>query len=385
MNDINSHQRIKEVALLFLRLGATAFGGSAAYIAIMQRETVTKRRWVDDQQFLDMLGISNLIPGPTATEMALYLGLERAGWLGYLSSGLLFIIPGMLITIAVAWAYVRYAMLPAVGWLLYGIKPVIIAIIIKALWDLGRKGVKGPLTAIVGAAAVAAYLLGLNALAVLFGGAAVVLIFQSGKHFWTHPSSLFLLSPMLPLRLPTLAADKVPFKQMTLFLTFLKIGALIYGGGYILYAFFNSEFVSHLGWLTHQQLLDAIAVGQVTPGPVFSSATFVGYLMGGWQSALLATLAIFLPSFFFVALASRLLPSIRKSWWAGALLDGVNVSALGLMAAVTWQLGRTAVIDWVTIVLMILTLILVLRFKINSTWLILGGALIGVAYKFLIK
>ena len=385
MNDINSRQRLKEVALLFLRLGATAFGGSAAYIAIMQRETVTKRRWVDDQNFLDMLGISNLIPGPTATEMALYLGLERAGWLGYLASGLLFIIPGMLITIAVAWAYVRYAALPAVGWLLYGIKPVIIAIIIKALWDLGRKGVKGPLTALVGGAAIAAYLLGLNALAVLFAGAAVVLVFQSGKRFWTHPSSLFLLSPMLPLRLPTFAADKVPFKQTTLFLTFLKIGALIYGGGYVLYAFFNSEFVSHLGWLTHQQLLDAIAVGQVTPGPVFSSATLVGYLMGGWQSALLATLAIFLPAFFFVALASRILPSIRKAWWAGALLDGVNVSALGLMAAVTWQLGRTAVIDWFTIVLLISTFILVLRVKINSTWIILGGALIGIAYKFLIR
>jgi chromate transporter len=385
MKDTHSRKNLKEVALLFLRLGATAFGGSAAYIAIMQRETVTKRRWVDDQNFLDMLGISNLIPGPTATEMALYLGLERAGWLGYLASGLLFIIPGMLITIAVAWAYVRYAALPAVGWLLYGIKPVIIAIIIKALWDLGRKGVKGPLTALVGGAAIAAYLLGLNALAVLFAGAAVVLVFQSGKRFWTHPSSLFLLSPMLPLRLPTFAADKVPFKQTTLFLTFLKIGALIYGGGYVLYAFFNSEFVSHLGWLTHQQLLDAIAVGQVTPGPVFSSATFVGYLMGGWQSALLATLAIFLPAFFFVALASRILPSIRKAWWAGALLDGVNVSALGLMAAVTWQLGRTAVIDWFTIVLLISTFILVLRVKINSTWIILGGALIGIAYKFLIR
>ncbi len=385
MNDINSRQRLKEVALLFLRLGATAFGGSAAYIAIMQQETVTKRRWVDDQKFLDMLGISNLIPGPTATEMALYIGLEHAGWLGYLASGLLFIIPGMLITIAVAWAYVRYAALPAVGWLLYGIKPVIIAIIIKALWDLGRKGVKGPLTAIVGAAAVAAYLLGLNALAVLFAGAAVVLIFQSGKHFGQHPLSLLMLSPILPLKLPALAADKVPFKQTTLFLTFLKIGALIYGGGYVLYAFFNSEFVSHLGWLTHQQLLDAIAVGQVTPGPVFSSATFVGYLMGGWQSALLATLAIFLPAFFVVALASRILPSIRKSWWAGALLDGVNVSALGLMAAVTWQLGRTAVIDWFTIVLMILALVLALRVKINSTWLILGGAVIGIAYKFLVR
>ncbi|MGP8078914.1 MAG: chromate efflux transporter [Dehalococcoidales bacterium] len=385
MKNTTSRERLKEVALLFLRLGATAFGGAAAYIAIMQRETVRKRGWLDDQKFLDMLGISNLIPGPTATEMALYIGLEQAGWLGYLSAGLLFIIPGMLATIAIAWAYVKYASLPAVGWILYGVKPVIIAIVIQALWDLGKKGVKGPLTAFVGAAAIAAYLFGLNAIAVLFAGAAIVLFFQSGKRFWPRVSAFFLLSPFLPLKIPELSTDKVPFKQTTLFLTFLKIGALIYGGGYVLFAFINSEFVSHLGWLTHQQLLDAIAVGQITPGPVFSSATFVGYLMGGWQSALLATLAIFLPAFFFVALASRILPSIRKAWWAGALLDGVNVSALGLMAAVTWQLGRTAIIDWFTIALMILTLVLVLRVKINSTWLILGGALAGVAYKFLIR
>src|SRR5208283_1859842 len=378
-------QRLKEVALLFLRVGATAFGGPAAYIAIMQRETVRKRGWVDDQKFLDMLGISNLIPGPTATEMALYLGLERAGWLGYLASGLLFIIPGMIATIALAWGYVVYGSLPAVGWILYGVKPVIIAIVIQALWDLGKKGVKDPLTAAVGAAAIAAYLFGLNAIAVLFAGAAIVLLFQSGKRFWPRVSAFFLLSPLLPLKITELSTDKVPFKQTTLFLTFLKIGALIYGGGYVLFAFINSEFVSHLGWLTHQQLLDAIAVGQITPGPVFSSATFVGYLMGGWQSALLATLAIFLPAFVFVALASRILPSIRKAWWAGALLDGVNVSALGLMAAVTYQLGRAAIIDWFTIALTIVTLVLVLKVKINSTWLILGGALLGVGYKFLIR
>ena len=297
MNDINSRQHLKEVALLFLRLGATAFGGAAAYVAIMQRETVTKRHWVDDQKFLDMLGISNLIPGPTATEMALYLGLERAGWLGYLASGLLFIIPGMLITIAVAWAYVKYAALPAVGWLLYGIKPVIIAIIVKALWDLGRKGVKGPLTAISRGSRHGCLFARAECFGDSFcrrrGGAA----FSKWKAFPEQPMLFFMLSTMLTLKPSTLAADKVPFKQTTLFLTFLKIGALIYGGGYVLYAFLNSEFVSHLGWLTHQQLLDAIAVGQVTPGPVFSSATFVGYLMGGWQSAFLATLAIFYPHF----------------------------------------------------------------------------------------
>ena len=378
-------QRLKEVALLFLRVGATAFGGPAAYIAIMQRETVRKRGWVDDQKFLDMLGISNLIPGPTATEMALYLGLERAGWLGYLASGLLFIIPGMIATIALAWGYVMYGSLPAVGWILYGVKPVIIAIVIQALWDLGKKGVKGPLTAAVGVMAIVSYLLGFNEIAILFAGAAVVLLFQGGKHLWKQATSLLIISPILPLWLSTSSTDKVPFKQSTLFFTFLKIGALIYGGGYVLFAFLNSEFVAHLGWLTHQQLLDAIAIGQITPGPVFTSATFVGYIMGGWQSALLATLAIFLPAFLLVALVSRILPSIRRSWWSGAFLDGVNVAALGLMAAVTWQLGRAAITDWFTIVLATATLFLILRVKINSTWIILGGAMLGVVYKLVVR
>ena len=376
---------LKEAALLFLRIGATAFGGPAVCIAIMQRETVRKRAWLDDQRFLDMLGVSNLIPGPTATEMALYLGLERAGWLGYLATGLLFIIPGMIATIAIAWVYVKYASLPAVGWILYGVKPVIIVVIIQALWDLGKKGVKGPLTALVGAAAIVSYLFGFNAVAILFAGAAVVLLFQTGKRLWTGASSLFMFSPILPLWMSVSSIDKIPFKQSTLFLTFLKIGAVIYGGGYVLYAFLNSEFVIHLGWLTHQQLLDAITVGQITPGPLSTTATFVGYLMGGWQSALLATLAIFLPAFILIALVRRILPSLRKSWWSGALLDGVNVAALGLMAAVTWQLGRTGIIDWFTIVLAVMTLALILRLKVNSTWLIVGGAMLGVTYKFIVR
>ena len=368
--------------MLFLRLGATSFGGPAAYIAIMQRETVRKRGWLDDQQFLDMMGATNLIPGPSATEMALYLGLERAGWLGYLASGLLFIIPGMIATIALAWGYVKYGSLPAVGWILYGVKPVIIAIVIQALWDLGKKGVKGPLTAIVGAAAIASYLLGFNAIAILFAGAAVVLLFQSGKQLWKSMPSVLLFSPLFPLP-SVVSTSMVPFKQTTLFLTFLKIGAVLFGGGYVLLAFLNSEFVVHLGWLTHQQLLDAIAVGQITPGPISTSATFAGYLMGGWQSALLATLAIFLPSFFFVILLSRILPRLRKSSWSGAFLDGINVASLGLMAGVTWQLGRAGIVDWFTIVLAVVSLILIFRVKISSTWLILGGALLGVVFKLL--
>ncbi len=375
---------LKEAALLFLRIGATAFGGPAAYIAIMQRETVRNRRWLDDQGFLDLVGVTNLIPGPNATEMALYLGLVRAGWLGYAASGLLFIIPGMLATLALAWAYVTYSSMPQVGWVLYGVKPVVIAIVIQALWDLGRKGVKGPLTAIIGGAVIVFYFLGFNEIALLFAGAGAVLLFRSGQYLWKRGFAALSIFPMLKVPLPMLSTGAIPFSQTTLFLSFLKIGAVIYGSGYVLFAFFESEFVKRLGWLTHQQLLDSIAAGQITPGPVATSATFVGYLMGGWPSALLATLAFFLPSFFFVALISRIIPRLRKLWWSGAFLDGVNVASLGLMVGVTWQLGRYGVVDWFTIALVAIALFLVLRFKVNSTWLILGGAVLGVACKILL-
>ena len=372
---------LKEVASLFLRIGATAFGGPAAYIAIMQRETVKNRRWLDEQQFLDLNGATNLIPGPNATEMAIFLGLIRAGWPGYAVAGLLFILPAMLSTLALAWVYVTYGSLPQVGWVLYGVKPIVIAIVIQALWDLGRKAVKGTPTAAVGATVIALYLLGFNEIALLFTGAGIVLLFQGGRRLIKASPSAMLVVPLLKLPLSMLSAGAIPFSQITLFLTMLKIGSVIYGSGYVLLAFLNSEFVVRLGWLTHQQLLDAIAVGQITPGPVFSSATFVGYLMGGLPSALLATLAIFLPSFFFVALLSRILPWLRKSWWSGAFLDGVNIASLGLMAGVTWQLGRAGVVDWFTILLTIIALFLVFRSKINSAWLILGGGLLGVAYK----
>jgi chromate transporter len=375
----------KEVALLFLRIGATAFGGPAVYIAIMQRETVRGRHWLNDQEFLDLVGATNIIPGPNATELALYLGLVRAGWFGYAAAGLLFIIPGMLATLALAWVYVTYGSLPQVGWVLYGVKPVVIAIVVQALWDLGRKAVKSVLTAIIGIVVIVFYLFGFNEIAILFAGAGIVLLFHSGRHLLKPGLPVLLLSPILKAPISVLSAITVPFSQTTLFLTFLKIGSVLYGSGYVLVAFFNSEFVERLGWLTHQQLLDAIAVGQITPGPVASSATFIGYIIGGWQSALLATLAFFLPSFFFVALISRIMPYLRKKWWSGAFLDGVNVASLGLMAAVTWQLGRAGVTDWFTISLTIVALFLVFKFKMNSTWLILGGALLGVVYKVLFR
>ncbi len=370
----------KEVTLLFLRLGAFSFGGPAAYIAIMQRETVRNRHWVDDQEFLDLVGATNLIPGPNATEMAIHLGLKRAGWRGFLSAGVLFMVPGVLATLVLAWAYVRYGSLPEVGWVLYGIKPVVIAIVLLALWDLGKKAVKGVVTAVVGAAVLGLYLFNVNEILLLFAGAAVVVaIYAVRRYGWKGVTGLTLL-PLV--KIPATAA-LAGFSQLGLFLSFLKIGAVLYGSGYVLLAFLRSEFVTRLGWLTNQQLLDAIAVGQATPGPVFSSATFVGYLLGSWPGAVLATLGIFLPSFVFVALLFRVMPWARKSPWARTFLDGVNVASLGLMAGVTWELGRSGIIDVFTIVLAVASFVLVFRFKVNSVWLILGGGALGIAHKVL--
>ncbi len=379
-------ERLREVALLFLRLGTFSFGGPAVYIALMHDEVVRRRRWIDEQRFLDLVGATNLIPGPNAVEMAAHLGLLRAGWPGLIAGGALFIIPGMIATLVVAWAYVTYGAIPEVGWVLYGIKPVVICVVIQALWNLGRSGVKGLTTAIVGIGILALYLLGYNEIALLFGGAAVVWLVRSSFRFFKRVAPALLVTPAFLSKLPLSAlaasvAGKVAFSQSTLFLTFLKIGSVLYGSGYVLLAFLKSEFVVNLGWLTDQQVLDAIIAGQITPGPLFSSATFIGYLLGGWPSALLATLGIFLPSFLFVGLLSRILPFVRRSPLAATFLDGVNAASLGLMAGVTVQLAQSAIVDIFTIALSLVTLFLLFRFKINSIWLILGGGLLGVAYK----
>ena len=374
--------RLREVALLFLKLGATSFGGPAAYIGLMYHEVVQRRHWVDEQKFLDLVGATNLIPGPNAAEVASHLGLIRAGRRGLIASGVLFILPGMFATLIVAWAYVKYGSLPEVTWLLYGIKPVVIAIVIQALWNLGRTGIKGPSTVTVGISVAVLYLLGFNEIALLFAGAGFVVMVHSLRRFSKRGLSAMVTIPPLLAALPvTPYAAVVPFSQPTLFLTFLKIGSVLYGSGYVLLAFLRSAFVVDLGWLNNQQVLDAIAAGHITPGPVFSSATFVGYLVGGWPSALLATLGIFLPSFLLVGLLSRILPLLRKSPWSAAFLDGINAASLGLMAGVTIQLGRVAVVDVFTIVLTLCALFIVFRFRINSAWLILGGGLIGMVYK----
>jgi len=371
-------QRLTELAVLFLKLGVTGFGGPAAHIAMMHEETVGRRRWLTDQEFLDLVGATNLIPGPNSTEMAIHIGFRRAGWPGLILGGLCFILPAMLIVMALGWVYLRFGSTPQATWLLYGVKPVIIAIIIHALWGLGRKAVRGPLAAVVGSAVLVSYFWSVNEIALLFAGGLIVMTGTNLRRFKRPVAGLFSASPVGGWRL--LASSAVvgtSFGLPLLFLTFLKIGSVLYGSGYVLLAFLRADFVVRFGWLTDPQLMDAVAVGQVTPGPLFTTATFIGYILGGIPGALLATLGIFLPSFFFVAVSNPWIPRMRRSEWVGGFLDGVNVASLGLMAAVSWQLGRTSVRDPLTILITVISFVLLLRFKINSTWLIAAGALLG--------
>lgn len=377
--------RLGELAWLFFRLGVTAFGGPVAHIAMMRQEFVQRRQWISDQRFVDLIGVVNLIPGPNSTEIAIYLGYLRAGWPGLVIAGACFIGPAMVIVMALAWAYVTFGSLPETGWLLYGILPVVIAIIARALWGLGRTVIRNWLTALWALALVLLYLLGVNALVVLFGGGA---FYAVALGLWRaireRRVRTTLLVPLLPGvgglagATTTLAsAASAPFSLLTLFLTFLKIGAILYGSGYVLLAFLRADFVHGLGWLTDRQLLDAISIGQVTPGPVFTTATFIGYLLGGWQGALLATLAIFLPSFVFIPVIHRLAGWMRRSPAVALILDGVNIAALALMAGVTFQLAQTALQDALTWILALGALIILTRAKFNSAWLILLGGLVG--------
>jgi len=372
-------QRLAEIATLFLKLGITAFGGPAAHIAMMHDEVVKRRKWLDDQQFLDMLGATNLIPGPNSTEMAIHVGFLRAGWLGLIVGGVCFILPAMLIVMVLAWVYVQFGSTPQAERLLYGVKPVVIAIIVQALWNLGQKAVKSSLIAVVGLAVLVLYFFGINEIALLFAGGLLVMIGVNIRRLRKQAMGVFLVPPFAGLNmLASSALVSIPFGLPLLFLTFLKIGAVLYGSGYVLLAFLRADFVVRFGWLTDQQLIDAVAIGQVTPGPVFTTATFIGFILDGTPGALLATLGIFLPSFIFVAISNPLIPRIRRSAWVSGLLDGVNVASLGLMAAVTWQLGRASLTDLLTVLIALISFGLLIRFKVNSTWLIVGGAIIGV-------
>ncbi len=334
-------------------------GGPAAHIAMMEDEVVRRRRWMTHERFLDMLGVCNLIPGPNSTEMAIHIGQLRAGFAGLVVAGACFILPAAAIVLAIAWMYVRYGTMPQAVGLLYGIKPVIIAVVLQALWGLGRTAIKSRLLAAIAIVSLAASLFDVNDMIVLLGGGIVMLAIRAVRRSRRRPRDArrdsHVASRTSGMKGAALAAAvvAVPFSLTTLFLFFLKVGAVLFGSGYVLLAFLRTDLVDRLRWLTEAQLLDAVAVGQVTPGPVFTTATFIGYLLGGFRGAVVATLGIFLPSFFFVSISGPLIPHLRRSPLAGAFLDGVNVGAWALMAAVTLFLARAAIVDVTTIILAI--------------------------------
>jgi chromate transporter len=337
----------------------------------MEDEVVRRRRWLARETFLDLLGASNLIPGPSSSELALHIGYLCAGWRGLLIAGTCFVLPAALMVGGLGWLYVRFGKLPATAGILYGIKPVVIGIILQALWSLGRTAVKTTFLGFVAVISLGLSLVSMHPLLLLLVAGAMACAPQPHN----SRASLFTLpaTPIVGAGLATTAT----FSVASLFFVFLKMGATVFGSGYVLLAFLRSDLVVHRGWLTDTQLLDAVAVGQLTPGPVFTTATFIGFILGGVRGAVLSTVAIFLPGFLLVAFSGPLLPRIRKSRVAGAFLDGVNVASLALVAAVTWQLGRASLIDAVTILLALVSSIALLRFRVNSAWLVLLGALVG--------
>ena len=378
LSPLQQKQRLKELAVVFLKLGTIAFGGPAAHIAMIDLEVVKRRQWLSREHLLDLLGMTNFIPGPNSTELAIHIGYERAGWRGLIIAGSCFILPAMLIVWALAAVYARYQALPELGWLLYGIKPVIIAIVAQALWQLGLKAAKDIPTIVAGVAVIVAFFLSVDELLLLLlAGLGVMLV----KNLW-RPRSGTAGAMLLPItgvltHVGSSPAVAAPATWLNVFLFFLKIGSVLYGSGYVLLAFLQRELVERNQWLTPQQLLDAVAIGQFTPGPVFTTATFIGYLLAGNAGALAGTIGIFLPAFVLVGVTNPWVPSLRQSPWVSSALDGVNAASLALMAAVTYTLGRAALVDLLTVVLAVLSAIVVFRFKVNSAWLVLAGGVVG--------
>lgn len=377
MNDRQQNQRLGELAQVFLRLGAIAFGGPAAHIAMMDDEVVKRRQWMSRDNLLDLIGVTNLLPGPNSTELAIHIGYERAGWAGLLVAGSCFILPAMILVWLLAIVYVRYQTVPQVEWLLYGIKPVIIAIVLQALWKLGQKAAKDTPTTVAGIMAIAAYFAGLNEILLLLSLGIVVMLIKNWQNSDRTGNGLYLLPFSGILAQVGVATTAVSLGWGSVFWFFLKIGSVLYGSGYVLLAFLQRDLVERNHWLTSQQLLDAVAIGQITPGPVFTTATFVGYLLAGNAGAIAGTLGIFLPAFLLVGIVNPWVTKLRQFTWAGGFLDGVNAASLGLMAGVTYTLGRAALIDWLTAIVAILSAIALVRFKINSVWLVVAGGLIG--------
>lgn len=359
---------------------------------MMEAEFVRRRQWLSQQEFLDRLGAANLIPGPSSTEMAIYIGHSKRGWPGLIVAGCCFIIPAAILVSAIAAAYVHFGALPQVGRILYAVKPVVIAVILQAFWKLARSAVKNTILGVIGVLAAVAVALGFYNLLVLAGAGVLaalpVLYDRLKQRQGATASGVISFKTFLVWKAkPALAAAGVaaglaaaPFSFWRLFLTFAKIGSVLFGSGYVLLAFLRSDFVLRLHWLTEKQLLDAVAVGQVTPGPVFTTATFIGYLLGGLPGAAVATVGIFLPGFLLVAISGPLIPRIRRSPLAGAILDGVIVASLALMGVVTWQLARAALIDPVTIAIACVSAVLLFAFRLNAAWLILAAAIVGVIH-----
>ena len=383
---MSSGAPLRELAALFLRLGITAFGGPAAHIAMMRAEVVDRLKWLSDREFLDLLAATNLIPGPNSTEMAIHLGYRRAGIPGLLVAGACFIVPAALIVGAIAWGYARYGETPAVGWLMYGIAPVVIAIVLQALVKLGQAALGRAAHVLIAVGALAAALAGVNELVLLAAGAGAGLLLVLRPRRGAAAAVLLALPALLTRTLTgstalaasaVLAVEAAPFTLTRLALFFLKAGSVLFGSGYVLLAFLRADLVQRWSWLTDQQLIDAITVGQMTPGPVFTTATFIGYLLGGWAGAVLATAAIFAPGFVLVAVTQPLIPKMRASRLLGGCLDGVIAASLGLMASVTWLLGRAALVDLPTVAIAAAGATVLILWRPNATWLILGGALAG--------
>lgn len=364
--------QIKEIAKLFLKLGFIGFGGPAAHIAMMQQEVVVKRKWMSEQHFLDLLGATNLIPGPNSTEMAIHIGYDKGGWKGLIFAGLCFILPAVFITGIFAWLYQQYGQLPEVQPFIYGIKPAIIAIIIGAVFPLAKKSVKSTFLAVVGILVLVLSLFGISEIYLMFGAGLLAMAL-----YYLRDTKNTLQS-FIPLAFLQIAQSPLLSETNTkLFWIFLKIGAILYGSGYVLFAFLDTELVA-TGLLTRQQLMDAIAVGQFTPGPVFSSVTFIGYQINGLSGAVISTIAIFMPSFILVGLLNPLMKKMRQSKGLSIFLDAVNVASVAIIAAICLTMGKETITDWRTILIAMISAIVVFKFKkINSAFVVIGGALLG--------
>ena len=368
MDKVSDKGRLREIAGLFLKLGFLSFGGPAAHIAMMEAEVVKKRKWMDADHFLDLIGATNLIPGPNSTEMAMHCGHERAGLRGLVVAGVAFIFPAVLITSLFAWLYVTYGQLPEAEPFIYGIKPAVVAIIASAVITLGEKALKTKELYVLGTLCVVLSLVGVNEILALFLTGVLALLLYL---FRQRGSGVF------PVLLMPLTTGGVTADSLRVFLIFLKVGALLYGSGYVLFAFLDAELVA-TGLMSRTELMDAVAVGQFTPGPVLSTATFVGWILQGPEGALLATIGIFLPSFLLVALLNPLIPRMRKWKPVSAFLDGVNVGSVAVILAVCLQMGFEAVTDWRTTLIFLLGLLVVFFFKkVNSAWLVIGGSALG--------